>query len=90
MSLRSEILSRVFIGIGATAESIGQLLAGDGADPGQDGRTEPGEEPADAPSVQGRTFAFKFAQEVSEGELLAIDGRSISRNAGRRALRVTR
>ena len=28
MSLRDEILSRVFIGIGATAESIGNLLAG--------------------------------------------------------------
>jgi hypothetical protein len=79
MSLRDEILSRVLIGIGATAESIGQLLAGNDDEKGED-----------APGVQGRAFERKIVKEVKAGEILAVDGRTIGLGAGRRALRVTR
>ena len=103
MNLRNELLSAAFGALASFAEDVSEIF-GETAGSDANAETSPAAhacghhhaprtedaEPQDAPSVEGLAWENKFAHEVTDGDVIRLDGRHIDQPAGDRALRVVR
>jgi hypothetical protein len=97
MNLRNKILIAGFDALSDFAAEVRDALAANGREPAGDGQGVPcacgdvhdRRAAPDAPAVESRTWQAAFASDVNNGALIAVDGRYLSGEPGRRALRVT-